>query len=110
MPQRSAIAGLRSHWNARRRPRSHRRRWPARSDLGRRWPSRLVATAAEDRLNIWRQPAIAEAIAIYEYTPKLKGRPGPVGGTGRGFALRLRLAERGRRTEHPPALCFSFVR
>jgi hypothetical protein len=31
-------------------------RWPgagpARSDLGERWPSRLVATAAEDRLNI----------------------------------------------------------
>jgi len=25
---------------------------PARSDLGERWPSRLVATAEEDRLNI----------------------------------------------------------
>jgi hypothetical protein len=50
--------------------------WSARPDLGKRWPSRLVATAAEDRLNIYatlvrrlRQPAIAEAIAIYEYTP-----------------------------------------
>ena len=33
-------------------PRSHRRCWSARSDLGERWPSRLVATAAEDRLSI----------------------------------------------------------
>jgi hypothetical protein len=31
-------------------PRPHRRCRPARPDLGRRWPSRLVATAAEDRL------------------------------------------------------------
>src|SRR5262249_57193428 len=27
-------------------------RWPSRPDLGERWPSRLVATAAESRLNI----------------------------------------------------------
>ncbi len=32
-------------------PASHRRCWPARPDLGERWPSRLVATAAEDRLS-----------------------------------------------------------
>src|SRR5262249_53364395 len=35
-------------------PGSHRRGWPARSDLGERWPSRLVATAAEDRLSFRR--------------------------------------------------------
>ena len=34
------------------RPRPHRGRWTARPDLGERWPSRLVATAAEDRLSI----------------------------------------------------------
>jgi hypothetical protein len=32
------------------RPRPHRRCWPSRSDLGERWPTRLVATAEEDRL------------------------------------------------------------
>jgi hypothetical protein len=32
------------------RPRPHRRRWPARPDLGLRWSSGLSATAAEDRL------------------------------------------------------------
>jgi hypothetical protein len=32
--------------------RPHRECWPARPDLRKRWPSRLVATAAEDRLNI----------------------------------------------------------
>jgi len=32
-------------------PRSHRRCWPARPDLCERWPSRLVAAAAEDRLS-----------------------------------------------------------
>src|SRR5262249_10654546 len=31
--------------------RSHRRCWPARPHLGERWPSRLVATAAEKRLS-----------------------------------------------------------
>ena len=47
----------------------------SRPDLGERWSSRLVATAAEDRLSFRRKsrasfaPAIAEAIAIYEYTP-----------------------------------------
>jgi hypothetical protein len=30
------------------------RHWPARPDLGLRWPSRLVATAAEDRLSFRR--------------------------------------------------------
>ena len=35
----------------RERPRSHRRCWTSRPDLGERWPSRLVATAAEDRLS-----------------------------------------------------------
>src|SRR5262245_537451 len=33
------------------RPRPHRRCWTARSDLGKRWPSRLVATAEEGRLS-----------------------------------------------------------
>ena len=31
-------------------PRPHRRCWPARPDLGERWPSRLVATATANRL------------------------------------------------------------
>jgi hypothetical protein len=26
--------------------------WPSRPDVGKRWPSRLVATAAEERLNV----------------------------------------------------------
>jgi hypothetical protein len=58
-------------------PRSHRRCWPARPDLGERWPSRLVATSAEDRLNIrrnsrtslLRQPAIAEQSPFRSNTP-----------------------------------------
>ena len=37
----------------------------SRSDLGERWPSRLVATAAENRLSFRRLPTIA----IYQYTP-----------------------------------------
>src|SRR5262249_57795098 len=37
---------------------SHRRCWPPWPALGRRWPARLVATAAEDRLNIRRNPHI----------------------------------------------------
>jgi probable HAF family extracellular repeat protein len=37
---------------ARHCPRLHRRCWPSRPDLGERWPSRLVATAEEDRLGI----------------------------------------------------------
>jgi hypothetical protein len=47
--------------------RSHRWCWPARPDLGECWPSRLVATAAENRLSFRRnshimrlRPAIAE--------------------------------------------------
>jgi hypothetical protein len=55
-----------------RRDESNRRCWPARPDLGERWPSRLVATAAENRLNIpasrhtsfAARRAIAEAVAI----------------------------------------------
>ena len=35
-------------------PRPHRRSWPSRPDLGERWPSRLVATTAENRLSILR--------------------------------------------------------
>jgi len=30
---------------------THRRCWPAWPDLGERWPSRLVATATEDRVS-----------------------------------------------------------
>ncbi len=41
--------------------------------LGVRWPSRLVATASEDRLSVpthtsFAAAAIAEQSAIYEYT------------------------------------------
>src|SRR5262249_24786600 len=39
----------------------HRRCWPSRSDLGERWPSRLVATAAEDGLKL---PAAQSAHVI----------------------------------------------
>jgi hypothetical protein len=56
-------------------PRLHRWCWPARPDLGERWPSRLVATAAEDRLTFRRNPHTSfaaasdcRAIAIYEFT------------------------------------------
>jgi hypothetical protein len=42
---------------------AHRRCWPARPDLGERWPSRLVATAEEDRLNIRRNPHTSFAAA-----------------------------------------------
>jgi hypothetical protein len=35
--------------------RSHRWRWTSRSDLGARWPARLVATAAESRLSFRRR-------------------------------------------------------
>jgi len=37
------------------RSRAHRGRWPSRLDLGERWSSRLVATAAEERLNFRRR-------------------------------------------------------
>jgi hypothetical protein len=43
------------HCRSRTSSRSHRWRWTSRSDLGERWPSRLVATAAEDRLSFWRR-------------------------------------------------------
>src|SRR5262249_36516608 len=49
--------------------------WPSRPDLGKRWPSRLVASA-EDRLSIKRNPHTSFAaasdcrtIAIYGYAP-----------------------------------------
>jgi hypothetical protein len=37
-------------------PRPRCRCWPSRSDLGERWPSRLVATAVETRLSVRRNP------------------------------------------------------
>jgi hypothetical protein len=48
-------------------------------NLRERWPSRLMATTAEDRLSFrqrqhiapFRRPAIGRAIAIYEYAPLL---------------------------------------
>jgi hypothetical protein len=55
--------------------RPHRRCWTSRSNLGEWWPSRLVATAAKERLNNRRNPHTLFAaasdcpIAIYEYTP-----------------------------------------
>jgi hypothetical protein len=42
----------------------HRRCWPSRPDLGKRWPSRLVATAAEDRLISARHSARSHGFAI----------------------------------------------
>jgi hypothetical protein len=64
-----------------RRSRSHRRCWPSGPHLGERWPSRLVATAEEDRLSFRRNPHTSFAaasdcrtIAIYEYTPKTPPR------------------------------------
>src|SRR6266446_6859771 len=46
--------------------------------LGARWPSRLVATASEDRLSVpthtsFAAAAIAEQSAIYEYTAFCNG-------------------------------------
>jgi hypothetical protein len=66
-------------------PWPHCWRGTSRPDLGERWPAWLVATASEDRLNIRRNSPhafllslpIAEAIAIYEYTPFYNG-PGDV--------------------------------
>src|SRR5262249_41913407 len=37
-------------------PRPHRRRRTSRSNLGQRWPARLVPTAEEDRLSVRRNP------------------------------------------------------
>jgi hypothetical protein len=58
------------------RPRTHRRCRTSRSDLGLRWPARLVATTAEDRLSFRRNPHTSfaaasdcRAIEICEYTP-----------------------------------------
>jgi hypothetical protein len=49
---------------------------PVSIDLGGRWPSRLVATAEEDRLSIrhnshtsFAAASDCRTIAIYEYTP-----------------------------------------
>src|SRR5262249_24549678 len=42
--------GLFGNHNAAGSPRPRRRCWPSRPDLGERWPSRLVAATAEDRL------------------------------------------------------------
>jgi len=47
----SARTGARGHV----RPRSHRRCWSSWLDLGERWPSRLVAKAAENRLSFRRK-------------------------------------------------------
>jgi hypothetical protein len=47
-------------------PRSHRRCWTARPDLGERWPSRLVATAAEDCLNSHSRCAIKGKLGFSE--------------------------------------------
>jgi len=53
-------------------PRSHRGCWPARPDLGERWPSRLVATAEEDRVSFRRNlrrfvtASDCQTIAIYD--------------------------------------------
>ena len=66
---------------------------------GGRWPSGLVATAAEDRLSFRRNPHTSFAaasdcrtIAIYEYTPLVREH------------VRERLAElRARRWEREPA-------
>src|SRR5207237_7057749 len=46
------------------RTRSYRWCWTARPDLGERWPSRLVATAAADCVSatIWRDRAAAGAL------------------------------------------------
>jgi hypothetical protein len=60
-----------------------------------RWPAWLVATAEEDRLSFrqrqhiapFRQPAIAEAIAIYQYTPLTKQTEKPPGGEPSGVSV-----------------------
>jgi len=62
-------------------PRPHRRCWPSRPDLSERWPSRLVATAAESCLSI---PAAQSAHAC---------RSG--GRNASGFSLCFRHVELG---------------
>jgi len=47
--------------------------WPARPDLGERWPSRLVATAKEDRLSV-PPTGVASRAANKEKAPT--ARPG----------------------------------
>ena len=46
---------------------AHCRCWPARSDLGRWWPCRLVATAAEDCLNADSNEAKAVSGAAFSF-------------------------------------------
>jgi hypothetical protein len=53
---RHCLSGIRAPFDGR-RSWPHRRCWPARPDLGDRRPSRLVATAEEDRLRFRRKPA-----------------------------------------------------
>ena len=49
-----------SQWRLERGSRPHRRCWPSRPDLGGRWPSRLVATAAENRGWVgWQMPRVS---------------------------------------------------
>src|SRR5262249_44620046 len=54
--------------------------WPSWPDLGRRWPARLVATAAEDRLNIWRAQFVTRLFAAGPIRKKSPGRE--AGGCG----------------------------
>ena len=77
--------------------------WPARPHLGERWPSRLVATAFEDRLSIKRNPHTSFAAAsdcrtdaIYEYAPFCNG-PGDVKSPRVVSRRRAHASVRGRR-------------
>src|SRR5262249_56515614 len=99
-----------SRW-ARRSAHSQRRYGTSRFNFGQRWPSRLVATAAEDRLNIRRNPhtsfaAVSDCrtIAIYEYTAFCNG-PGDVK-SPRVIVTPPRLVGQGKDQETKPVLHF----
>src|SRR5262249_4210021 len=77
-PSRRPNVPYRSCYNSnsdRSRPRSHRRCGTARSDFRGRWPYQLVATAAENRLNIPAQPSHVVAVASHcQSNRKLESR------------------------------------
>jgi hypothetical protein len=73
----------------------------ARATMLRRWPSRLVATAAEDRLNVSRnphtsfaRPAIAEQSRFMSTRPNNERRAG--GGSYRGLKVQILKASTDR--------------
>jgi hypothetical protein len=54
---------------------SHRRCWPARSDLRKRWSARLVATAAEDRLSLLIRCSARTRVSVNGASAQLSSLP-----------------------------------